>query len=198
MNCTHCGAALPEGSGFCNVCGKSQATGAYKIAEVAGRLGQGAVRAFAGFLYGAGAGAIFYAVMFSYTVFWIVPGYPEVQDYGILGGIPAVVICALVVAVACAIGNAASLRFACLSFCWFLCSVPALALHLGLVGWTSSTILGKIVYVLIMLTLLPLSWIWYMAKNNLLAAPRATRNYISTVKQELQDTAREVTRFGRR
>ncbi len=196
MNCIHCGAELPEGSQYCNVCGKSQAAGVYKVAEIAGMLGRGAYRAGFAAFFGFFAGLFFYIILFSYPgPFMGVPGssFPNV-----VGGWWAPVIFGLICAVIGAIGSAPSWKFAYLIGYWCVYGFIGMICWWFTVGPFQQYIISKIVYIILLIALLPLTWIWYIVKRGLVTGPRAAGGLISTVKHELADTFKEVTRFGRR
>ncbi|MEW6069021.1 MAG: zinc ribbon domain-containing protein [Candidatus Thermoplasmatota archaeon] len=196
--CIKCGASLTDESQYCNVCGASQAVGAYRVAEVAGMLGRGAFRAGFGAFFGGFAAWAFYMILLSYKGQYFVE-LSGGLDALTLGGYPALIF-SLIIALICAICSAPSWKFAYLVGYWAVYSYVGVAIWF-FVGWGVNLLLAKIIYIVLLLTLLPLTWIWYLAQKGLLAVRPVKGGFVASVKHELKDTFREVnplTRFGRK
>lgn len=192
-NCISCGANLPDESQYCNVCGASQMTGVYKVAETAGMLGRGAYRCGVGALFGAFLGIIFWGVLLSYT--YHLEYYYDTRVYNEV----ALTILIVITCIVCAVGSAPSWKF------FYLVGYSLVFSMVGGIVWLFicpmlhyPDILGKIIFLIIIIVCTPLAWIWYIVQKGLVVPNAAKpKSVVASIKTEFVDTAKEIKRFGR-
>lgn len=212
IRCQYCGAILPEGSQYCNVCGKSQATGgAYKIAEAVTAVKHGLERAGVGFILGIAVAVSFWFTVFAYIgfsntrwdynvskekiVFWV----GEYYFVGLNGDPTIIIILILASITALTVFAGISPRFLCLVMALTPGSIMGAIVCWAVGLYFSCMIIGQILYFVILSLITFPVFIYLLVKNQLIVQkPARGSKYASVIKTELIDTAREITSFRRR